>query len=242
VQSQAINVGVQRAQLEHAMAVLTGKAPAELKMAEAPLTQKIPLIPPAVPSVLLERRPDIAAAERQMAGASAQIGVAISAYFPSLTLSASYGYFGTVLGTLFQASNSLWSVGPTVAETVFDAGARSAQVASARAAYDQSTAFYRQTVLAAFQQVEDELAAQNILAQQADVITKAVSSAHESERLTLSQYKAGTVPYSSVLLAQIAALGDEQSELAVRQSRILASVALIEALGGGWEATQLTKQ
>jgi NodT family efflux transporter outer membrane factor (OMF) lipoprotein len=239
VKAQAINVGVQRAQLEHAIAVLIGKPPAEFSIAPTPLELGVPVVPPGVPSTLLERRPDIAAAERSAASANAQIGVAIAAYYPAITLSASYGFVGSAIETLFRASNAVWSVGPQLAETVFDAGLRSAQVAAARAAYDQTIANYRQTVLAAFQQVEDELAALRILEQQAEVQDRAVRAAEEAERLILNQYVAGTVSYTNVVTAQTVSLGNKQTALSILQSRLAASVVLIEALGGGWTAADL---
>ncbi|MBV8653147.1 MAG: efflux transporter outer membrane subunit, partial [Alphaproteobacteria bacterium] len=169
-QSSAINVGVQRAQLEHAIAVLIGKPASDFSIAVAqPLATSIPSIPPGMPSTLLERRPDIAAAERLMASANAQIGVAVAAYYPDLTLSASFGYEAFNLGSLIEAANKVWSVGPQLAETLYDGGLREAQVAGARAAYDQNVANYRQTVLVGFQQVEDELASLRILADQSVV-------------------------------------------------------------------------
>ena len=239
VKAQAINVGVQRAQLEHAIAVLIGKPPADFSIAPTPLELDVPVVPPGVPSTLLERRPDIAAAERSAASANAQIGVAVAAYYPAITLSASYGFEGSAIETLFRASNAVWSVGPQLAETVFDAGLRSAQVAAARAFYDQTIANYRQTVLAAFQQVEDELAALRILEQQAEVQDRAVKAAEEAERLILNQYIAGTVAYTNVVTAQTVSLGNKQTALAILQSRLAASVVLIEALGGGWTAADL---
>ena len=241
-QAQAINADVRRTQLEHAIAVLIGKAPADFSLAPAPLATETPLIPAEVPSALLERRPDIAAAERQMAAANAQIGVETAAFFPNLTLSASYGYAAAALGKLLQASNSLWSFGPALAETLLDFGARSARVDQAKATFDQSVATYRQTVLTAFQQVEDQLAASRILADQARAEDIAVKSAHQAERLSLNQYKAGIVPYSSVIIAQTTTLNNEQNALAVRQSRFVASVALIQALGGSWDASRLPSE
>ncbi len=239
-QAQAINVGVQRAQLEHSISVLIGKPPADFAIAHVKRSiSEMPVVPPGMPSALLERRPDIAAAERRVAAANAQIGVAIAAYYPDLTLSASYGYLSNKLANLIQASNNLWSLGPQLAETVLDWGARSAQVDAARASYDQSVATYRQTVLAAFQQVEDELAALRILAEQAKAQAVAVKSAKEAERLIFNQYKAGTIDYTSVVTAQVAALSNEEAELTIRQNRLVASVTLIEALGGGWAASQL---
>jgi len=239
VRALLINVGVQRAQLEHAIAVLVGKPPADFSIEPTPLTLGVPVVPPGVPSTLLERRPDIAASERAAASANAEIGVAIAAYYPSITLSASYGFLSSAIQNLFRASNAVWSVGPQLAETVFDAGLRSAQVAAARASYDQTIANYRQTVLAAFQQVEDELAALRILERQAEVQDRAVKASEEAEALILNQYKAGTVAYTSVITAQTVSLGNKQTALSILQSRLDASVVLIEALGGGWTAANL---
>ncbi len=237
--AQAIAVGIQRAQFEHAIAVLIGKPPANFAIAPTPLVTAMPSIPPGLPSALLERRPDIAAAERRMAAANAQIGVAIAAYYPDLTLTASYGFVGTALSTLLNTANQVWAVGPTLAETVFDGGLRGAQVEAARAGYDQTIANYRQTVLTGFQQVEDQLAALRILAQQSAVEAVAVKDAEEAVRLTLNQYKAGTVAYTSVVLAQTTALSNEQTALSILQSQFTAGVTLIGALGGGWDVSQL---
>lgn len=238
-QSQEIALGVQRAQLEHAIAVLIGKPPAEFSLAPKPLAAAVPVLPPGLPSTLLERRPDIAAAERSAAAANAQIGVAESAYFPTITLSASYGFASSELSTLLHAANTVWSFGGTLSETAFDGGLRGAQVAAARATYDQSVANYRQTVLAGFQQVEDELAALRILGAQAKVENAAVKSAEEAVRLTLNQYEAGTVAYTNVVVAQATALTAEEAVLNILQSRLTASVTLVEAIGGGWAAGQL---
>ncbi|HEV2546898.1 MAG TPA: efflux transporter outer membrane subunit [Stellaceae bacterium] len=237
--AQGIATGVQRAQFEHAIASLVGKPPGDFAIEPALIAAAVPVAPPGVPSGLLERRPDIAGAERRMAGANAQIGVAVSAFYPDLTLSASYGFTSSNLSKLLRAANNFWSVGPQLAETVFDAGLRSAQVAGARATYDETVAVYRQTVLTGFQQVEDELAALRILAQQADVQANAVRLAREAERLTLNQYQAGTVAYTAVLTAQTTALANEETEVGIKQSRLVASVALIQALGGGWNAAVL---
>lgn len=237
--SQAINVGVQRTALEHAIAVLTGKPPAELTIAAAPLAVGAPVTPPGLPSTLLERRPDIAAAERRVAAANAAIGVAVAAYYPAITLSASYGVVSTALDTLFSTASGVWAVGPQLAQTVFDAGLRSAQVEAARAFYDQDVALYRQTVLAGFQQVEDQLAALRILEQQAAVQDAAVAAAREAEQLIFNQYTAGTVAYTSVITAQTIALANAEAALTIRQNRLVASAILIEALGGGWDAAQL---
>jgi len=242
VQAGAINVGVSRAQLEHAIAVLTGKPPAELTIPPAPLAKEVPEAPSGLPSALLERRPDIAAAERLAASANAQIGVAISAWYPDLTLTASYGYTGPSLGNLLTQPNSLWAFGPQIAETIFDAGLREAQVEAAKAVYDQEVATYRQTVLTGFQQVEDQLAALRILAQQQQAEEQTVADAHKTEELVLNQYKEGTVPYSSVLTAQTTTLTAEQAALTVRASRFNASVVLIEALGGGWDVSQINEE
>jgi len=239
--AQAINVGVQRAQLEHAIAALVGKPPADFSIAPTPLVREVPVIPTGLPSTLLERRPDIASAERQMAAANAQIGVAMAAYYPDITLSASFGYTAA-MGPLFAASNQLWSFGAAIAETVFDGGLREAQVEAARATYDQTVANYRQTVLTAFQQVEDQLAALRILEQQAAVVDAAVRDAREAVRLTLNEYQAGTVAYTTVITAQTTALSNEQNALAVHQSRLTASVALIQALGGGWTVEELSTE
>ncbi len=237
--AQYINIGVQRAQLEHAIAVLTGRPPAALTIAPAPLDRSIPVPPVGMPSALLERRPDVAAAERQMAAANAQIGVAIAAYYPDITLSASYGLSNSMLQNLFQAASTVWSFGPSLAETIYDAGLRDAQVAAARAAYDQTVANYRQTVLTAFQQVEDELAALRILEEQAAVEDTADRLSHEAVRLTLNQYQQGTVAYTAVVTAQAIALADDEAVLNILVSRLVASATLVEALGGGWNAAQL---
>lgn len=236
VEARALNVGVRRARLEHAIAVLIGKPPAEFSLTAAWYRDDLPDVPPEVPSALLERRPDIAAAERRMAAANAEIGVATAAWYPDLTISVSSGYAGMVLSQLFQASNRFWAIGPELTEAAFDAGARKARVSRARAAYDRSVALYRQTVLTAFQQVEDNLAALRILADQLKVQEASVRHARAAEQLALRQYASGLAPYSRVLTAQSARLADEDALLAVRRDRLAASVALIEALGGGWEA------
>jgi NodT family efflux transporter outer membrane factor (OMF) lipoprotein len=237
--AQAIAVGVQRAQFEDAIATLIGKPASDFSLAPAPLALAVPAAPPGVPSTLLERRPDIAATERLMAAANAQIGAAEAAFYPDLTLSASYGFSSSGLAKLFRASNALWSVGGQLVQTVFDAGLRSAQVEAAKATYDHTVANYRQTVLTGFQQVEDELAALIILAQQAQVEENTVRLAQEAERLTLNQYQQGTVAYTAVITAQTTRLNNEQTALGIMQSRLIASVALVQALGGGWSAAQL---
>jgi NodT family efflux transporter outer membrane factor (OMF) lipoprotein len=238
-QSQAIATGVTRAQFEHAIAVLIGKPPAEFSIPPTEAMIGVPVIPPEMPSVLLERRPDIAAAERLMASANAQIGVAVAAFYPDITLTGDYGTSALTLNRLLATSSRFWSFGSNLVQTVFDAGARNAQVEQASAVFDQDIANYRQTVLTAFQQVEDELAALRILAQQADVQDKAVAAAREAERIINNQYLAGTVAYTSVIVAEQTALADAETALNIRQSRLVASAALIQALGGGWDASQL---
>jgi NodT family efflux transporter outer membrane factor (OMF) lipoprotein len=238
-QSQAIATGVTRAQLEHAIAVLIGKPPAEFSIPPTEALIAVPVIPPEMPSALLERRPDIAAAERLMATSNAQIGVAVAAFFPNITLSGNYGTSAVLLNRLLATSSRFWSFGSNLVQTVFDAGARSAQVEEARAIFDQDVANYRQTVLTAFQQVEDQLAALRIFAQQAEVQDKAVAAAFEAERIINNQYLAGTVAYTSVIVAQQTALADAETAVNIRQSRLVASAALIQALGGGWDAAQL---
>jgi NodT family efflux transporter outer membrane factor (OMF) lipoprotein len=238
-QAQQINAKIQRALLEHAIAVLIGQQPADFSLSPTTMRMDVPTVPAGVPSTLLERRPDVAEAERKVAAANAQIGVATAAYFPSLTLSGSDQYTSSRLHKLISLPNRAWSFGPSLVETVFDGGLRRAQVAQARAAHDASVATYRQTVLSGFQQVEDEIATLRILEQQAVVEEAAVKAAKEAEALTLNQYKAGTVPYSSVITAQTTRLSSEETALTVLSSRLQASVALIEALGGGWNSSQL---
>jgi NodT family efflux transporter outer membrane factor (OMF) lipoprotein len=238
-ESQQIAIGVTRATLEHAIAVLIGKAPADLTLPPGTFGTTVPIVPAGVPSTLLERRPDIAAAERRMAAANAQIGIAIAAYFPDLTLSGSFGYASSLAAGLVKAPNNVWSFGGNAADTLLDFGLRPAQVRQTRAAYDAAVANYRQTVLTAFQQVEDQLATLRILEQQVQVEELTVKSANLAMQLTLNQYKAGTVAYTSVITAQTIALADAQTLLNIRQNRLIASVALIEALGGGWSASSL---
>ena len=238
-QAQAVDLGVQRAALEHAIALLVGKAPADLTLAPGPLAVGVPVAPAGLPSTLLQRRPDIAEAERKMAAANAQIGVARAAYYPDITLSAAAGFGAGALGNLISASNTAWAIGASIAETIFDGGLRRAQVASAKAVYDQSVALYRETVLTGFQQVEDELAALRILEQESGVQDVAVKSSREAAQLTLNEYKAGIMAYTAVVTAQTAELNNERNAVTIRQNRLTASVALIEALGGGWATDQL---
>jgi NodT family efflux transporter outer membrane factor (OMF) lipoprotein len=238
-QAQLVGVGVQRQVFEHAIAILTGHAPAELSIPPAPLTTAVPVVPPGLPSALLERRPDIAAAERQMQQQNALIGVQIAAYYPDVSLSALGGFDSTMFSRLFNAANRVWSLGATATGTLFSGGERPAAVAAARASYDQSVAAYRQTVLTAFQQVEDALSSLRILEQQAAAEAVAVASTRRAVDITLNQYRAGTVAYTNVITEQALLLGNQQAALAVQQSRLVQSVALIEALGGGWSAAAL---
>jgi NodT family efflux transporter outer membrane factor (OMF) lipoprotein len=239
-QAQQVSVAIQRGTLEHAIAVLVGQQPATFSVDRTTLRTDIPTVPMGVPSELLERRPDIAESERKMAAANAQIGVAKGAYFPSLSLTGSAQYAtGGPFSHLFNVPNQIWSIGPSLAQTLFAGGLHRAQVAAARASWAASVDDYRQTVLQGFQQVEDELITLRVLEKQAAVEDQLVQAARESERLTLNQYKAGTIPYSSVITAQTTRLASEQSALGVFIDRLTASVTLIEALGGGWSASQL---
>ncbi len=241
-EAQLVAVGVQRQQFEHAIAVLTGHPPAELTISPAPLAANVPLMPPGLPSSLLERRPDIAAAERAMQQENALIGVQVAAYYPDISLSALGEYAGYPLGQLIRLSNQFWSLGAIGTETVFNGGLRPATVAAARATYDASVASYRQTVLTAFQQVEDALSNLRILQQQAKAEAIAVNSTQRAVDATLNAYRAGTVAYTSVITEQTLLLSNQQTALSVQQSRLVASVALIEALGGGWSTADLPKK
>ena len=238
-QAQAIDVGVQRAQLEHAIAILMGQAPSSFTLPAAPLAATPPAIPVGVPSELLERRPDIAAAERRVAAANAQIGVAVAAFYPTITLNASSGFESSSLAQWFTAASHFWSVGPGISQTVFDGGLRHAQTDAARAAYDATVATYRQTVLSSFQAVEDNLAALRILEQENGVQDDAVKAAQKSVSLTTDQYKAGTVSYLNVITVQTIALTDEVTAIQIRGRRMAAAVLLVQALGGGWTEAQL---
>ena len=238
-QASVVNVGVARGQYEHAIAVLTGQPPANLSIPPAPLARDIPAVPVTVPALLLQRRPDVAAAERTMASQNALIGAAIGAYYPTISLSAVLGYTGEPLGSLISAANRLWSLGASASEVLFDGGARTAEVRLARANYDASVASYRQTVLTALQQVEDELVALRILAQQEGISEAAARDAERAVQITLNEYRAGTQAYTAVVTAEAIALADEETVLTLQQERLTASVALIEALGGGWDTGQL---
>lgn len=238
VNTQAERVALQRTRdtLEHAIAVLVGAAPAEFVLRPADWTPVVPGIPAGVPSTLLQRRPDIAAAERAVAAANAQIGIARSAYFPSLTLNAVLSSSASRVGDLFNASNMLWSLGLSVAQTVFDAGAIGARVDVAKASHEAAVASYRQTVLTAFQNVEDQLTAGASLAQQEGLRREASAAADLTEQQFLNRYRQGQVSYTDVVTAQVSALNARRTLLQLQVNRQSAAVALIQALGGGWQA------
>jgi NodT family efflux transporter outer membrane factor (OMF) lipoprotein len=236
-QAQAIDVGVLRAQLEHAIALLVGKPASVFSIPVSPMMLIPPEIPAGVPSELLERRPDIAGAERRMAAANAQIGVAVAAYYPAVTLSASGGFAGSNLSDWLKWPNRFWSVGASISEVVFEGGLRHAQTAEARAAYDATVASYRQTVLIGFQEVEDNLAALRILQDETQVQDEAVKAAQQTVTVTTNQYKSGTVSYLNVIVAQAAALNSEITALNILGRRMAAAVLLVKALGGGWNTS-----
>jgi NodT family efflux transporter outer membrane factor (OMF) lipoprotein len=239
--AQAIDVGVNRAAFEHAIAVLIGKPPAQFSLPSLPLRAVPPAIPPGLPSDLLERRPDIAASERRMQESNAQIGVAKSAYYPLVTLSGSGGFESGVFTTLIQGPSGLWSVGAAATETLFDAGRRHAVTQQAQSAYRESIDTYRQTVLSAFQDVEDNLAALRILSDEEVVQQSAVASAEHSLALSINRYKGGIVNYLEVITAQNAALADEVTEVSIQTRRMQASVLLVKAIGGGWNVSQIPR-
>jgi NodT family efflux transporter outer membrane factor (OMF) lipoprotein len=239
--AQDIDVGVARAQFEHAIAVLTGQTASTFSIPPAPLTASPPQIPLGVPSELLERRPDIAAAERRVASANAQIGIAVSAYYPQLSLSASGGVESAAIGSLLQGPSTLWSFGGSAFETVFDGGRRRAVTQQARDNHAATVASYRENVLEAFQQVEDNLAALRLLDQELATQQVAVTSARRSVDLSTARYKRGITTYLEVLTAQSIALADERTAADLMARRMTASVQLIKALGGGWDRTQLPK-
>jgi NodT family efflux transporter outer membrane factor (OMF) lipoprotein len=237
-QASAVDLLKQRAQYEHAIAVLTGQAPADLTLAQQPWTLTVPAIPVGMPSTLLERRPDIAAAERTMAAANAQIGVNIAGYFPDLSLSGSDGFSSSVLSRLFSAASNSWSLGANLAQTVFDAGATTARVRAARATYDVDVANYRQTVLNAFQQVEDNIAALRVLEAEYDLDIASSRDADEAEKIVNNQYQAGQVDLTTVVVAQNTALAARRTAIVTAGGRMVALVDLISALGGGWRDGQ----
>jgi NodT family efflux transporter outer membrane factor (OMF) lipoprotein len=237
--AQSIDVEVQRAAFEHAIAVLTGQPPSAFTLAPSPLDAPPPAIPPGLPSDLLERRPDVSAAERRMQAANAQIGIARAAYFPLITLTGQGGFESIAVGTLFQGPSGLWAVGGTALETLFDAGRRRGTSDQAKAAYDQSIDNYRQTVLSAFQEVEDNMAALRILQAEAQTEDVAVGAARHSVELSITRYRGGVTSYLEVTTAQSAALTDEVTAVTILTRRMTASVLLIKAIGGGWDASQI---
>jgi NodT family efflux transporter outer membrane factor (OMF) lipoprotein len=237
--SNLLNAGIARAQYVHAIAVLVGKNPEDLDIPHSTTLPTLPSVPVGVPSTLLQRRPDIAAAERNMAAQNALIGVAVAAYYPDISLTGLAETSATAIGGLFKAANSLWSVGASATETVLDFGARKAAVQQARAAYDAAVATYRATVLSAFQGVEDNLVSLNVLASQAKVLDAALQDAHHATDLAHSEYQVGTVDYTAVADAVLSEIGTRQSALTVKQDQLVSAVTLIGNLGGGWSADRL---
>jgi NodT family efflux transporter outer membrane factor (OMF) lipoprotein len=241
-QANLVDLDTQRTASEHAIAVLAGEPPADLSIAPDPnWTPAVPETPIELPSTLLQRRPDIAAAERSAAAANAQIGVQVAGFYPNITLSGSGGFASNAVGQLFNASNSLWSIGAQAVETVFNGGLTGALVRGAKAARDEAVAQYRQTVLSAFEQVEDDLSAARVLQTEEPLRQEASQSADEAETVALNEYRAGTVDYTTVVTAQTAALSARQTLLTLRVQRMTTAVSLIEALGGGWSASELPK-
>ncbi|MFZ6693219.1 efflux transporter outer membrane subunit [Undibacterium sp. SXout20W] len=233
-QAATIDKQLTRSQLEHAIAAALGKPPASFSLDVSKSIPHLPQLPSILPSQLLERRPDIAVAERNMAMTNAEIGIAQAAYFPTITLSASGSFTGNVLSNLISAPNRIWSLGPQLVGSIFDAGVRKSQTAQAVAVYDQSVASYRQTVLTAFQNVEDDLVAQNLLQQEEKLQNDALIAAQRSEKITNNQYAAGTVSYINVLTAQTTRINAEASLWNVRNRQYANSVAFIAAIGGSW--------
>jgi NodT family efflux transporter outer membrane factor (OMF) lipoprotein len=238
-QAQAIDVGVQRSQFEHAMAALVGESASTFSIPVSPLKLPPPVIPVGVPSDLLQRRPDIAAAERRVAAANAQIGLAKTAYYPTLTLSAVAGLEGSSIANWFAWPSHFFSVGPQLVETLYDAGQRHAYTDQAWAAYDANVAAYRQSVLGAFQEVEDNLSSLRILEEESGKQDRAVNSAEHSLALSTNRYKGGLVTYLEVTTAQSAALSNERAAVDILTRRLTSTVLLIKALGGGWDVARL---
>ncbi|WP_051887665.1 efflux transporter outer membrane subunit [Caballeronia sordidicola] len=238
-QSNLIALGVARAQNEHAIAVLVGKNPEDLVIPHSTTMPTLPAIPVGVPSTLLQRRPDIATAERQMASQNAAIGVAVAAYYPTVSLSALDGFTQSPLGGLLRVANYVWSLGGSATETLFDGGERSGEVAAAKAAYQAAVANYRGTVLTAFEDVENDLSGLRILAEQSDALDAAVRDANRGAEIAFNEYQAGTVDYTTVATAQATQLNNQQTALNVQQSRLLDAATLIGDLGGGWSDSTL---
>jgi NodT family efflux transporter outer membrane factor (OMF) lipoprotein len=242
IRAQLIDQGVQRAQFEHAIAVLVGKAPSEFSIARRPdLGIATPVIPPQLPSSLLERRPDVSAAEREAKAANAKIGIQTAAYYPDLSLTGAAGFEGSPLDKLFTVPFRFWTLGAQAADELLDWGQRHDLVESARASYEASAANYRQTVLTALAQVEDNLAGLRILGEEAQVQDTAVSEAAQASQIALNEYNAGTVDFTTVAAAEVTELNDRETSLGIHQSQLTASVALIQALGGGWTTADLPK-
>lgn len=237
-QIEQVGLERQRTQFEHAIAVLIGKAPADFSLASAKWTDQIPGVPVGIPSELLQRRPDIASAERRVAAANEQIGIARTGYFPIVGLNASYGSSVNTVANLFNASTTLWSVGLSATQAIFDAGATTARVDAARAAQEEAAARYRQTVLTAFQDVEDQLSASQVLARQIVLRQQSAQAANETEAQLLNRYRAGQVSYTEVAIAQVSALNARRSLIQAQADRQTAAIALIQALGGGWRQDQ----
>lgn len=238
-QASETQAEVARHQYEHAIAVLTGRPPSDLSIAEGDLPEKLPPLPTAIPSDILQRRPDIAEAERNMESYNAEIGYEIAAFYPTITLSAEYGYSGDPIDTLIQAATRFWSLGAQSTETLFNGGARSAAVREARADYDNAVATYRQTVLSALQNVEDDFSNLRILSKQYAQELQAVSTANEAVRVATNEYLAGTQAYTTVITAQQNALQYETTALQIREQRAVDHVTLVQDLGGGWNASEL---
>jgi NodT family efflux transporter outer membrane factor (OMF) lipoprotein len=240
--AQLIGVGVQRAQYEHAIAILLGKAPADFSIARRPdLGIAMPKVPPVVPAKLLERRPDIAAAERAAASANAKIGIQTAAYYPAVTLTGAGGYEGSPLSQLISRPFEFWTLGASAADTLLDWGQRHDLVLSARATYLATAENYKLTVLTAFQQVEDNLAEIRILGQEAVVESDAVTEAAQASQIAINEYNAGTVDFTTVVAAQVTELTNRETALGIIQNQLTSSVALIQALGGGWTTDDLPK-
>ncbi len=238
--AQLIGAGVQRAQLEHAIAVLLGKAPTDFSIARRPdLGIEIPHVPAQMPSSLLERRPDVASAERLAAAANAKVGIQTAAYYPAFSISGAAGYEGSPLNQLISAPFKFWTLGAQATDTLLDWGQRHDVVLSARAAYDAAAANYRQTVLTALQQVEDNLAGLRILKAEAQVEQEAVAEAAQAAQIALNEYNAGTVDFTTVVAAQVTELTNRETALGIMSSQLTSSVALIQALGGGWKSSDL---
>ena len=237
--AQAVDLGARRASLEHAIAVLTGRPPSAVQVPSSPLASPPPEIPMGLPSDLLERRPDIAAAERRIAEAGAQVGIAQAAFFPRLLLTATAGFEGRSLASWVRGLSTFWSAGPAAAATLFDGGRRRAVSAEARAGYDQTVAFYQETILRSLQEVEDSLATLRILAEEASIQAAAVAAAERSLTLATNRYRGGVTSYLEVITAQNAALTNQRTAVTILSRRLAASVLLIKALGGGWTTTAL---